>query len=32
MVIYLTTDDIQNFNATFVGTNQVRDFGLLWFG
>jgi death-on-curing protein len=29
MTIYLTTDDIQQFNEHFVGPDMLRDFGLL---
>lgn len=29
MTIWLTTDDVQNFNERFVGPDMLRDFGLL---
>lgn len=29
MTLYVTTDDVQSFNAHFVGDGQLRDFGLL---
>lgn len=29
MVTYLTTDDVQSFNAQFIGPNGLIDFGRL---